>query len=133
MAQFKQKCFRCKINYVATSSRGNRFPVCFDCEKNELTGELTNPILKELLNIPEEFYKESGFLRSIKINAIKYNQLSERQIEAFKSVVDKMKSKAAEPKEKKELTLADIPEPTTEISMRAMRLAKKAKKKKKSE
>jgi hypothetical protein len=93
MVQFKQKCYRCKTNYVVTSSRGDRFPVCYECEKNSMQGEIKDPQIKKLLDIPEHYYKESSFLRSIKINALRYGSLSEKQVEVFKSVVDKLKNK----------------------------------------
>lgn len=56
-----------------------------------MTGEISDPALKKLLDIPEEFYQENSFLRSIKINALRYGSLSEKQLEFFKKSVDKMK------------------------------------------
>ena len=32
--------------------------------------------------LPEEFYKQNSFLRSIKINYLKYGELSEKQIKS---------------------------------------------------
>jgi hypothetical protein len=48
--------------------------------------------MKKLFNIPEEFYKQNSFLRSIKINYLKYGELSEKQIDTFKEVVKKLKN-----------------------------------------
>jgi len=73
-----------------------RFAVCFDCQKNELKGEITDPVMKEMFAIPEEFYQQNSFLRSIKINYLKFNSLSEKQIEAFKKTVLKMKEEKKE-------------------------------------
>ena len=87
--KFKQKCVRCKKNYVVTTSR-NAYPVCYECEKSELGGKITEPEMKELFNIPEEYYIENSFLRSIKISYLKYGKLSEKQIEAFKKAVEKI-------------------------------------------
>jgi hypothetical protein len=92
MAQFKQKCARCKTNYIIVSGRSSYGAICFDCQKKELTGEITDPEMKKMFDIPEELYRDSSFLRSIKINFLRYGKLSERQVEAFKSAVEKMKA-----------------------------------------
>ena len=86
--KYKQKCSRCKDKYVTVTYR-NSYPLCYDCQKNDLKGEITNKTLKKLLAIPEDYYKDNAFLRSIKINAIKFGKLSEKQIEAFKKAVIK--------------------------------------------
>ncbi len=86
-----------------------------------MAGEVTDPALKKLLNIPEEFYHENSFLRSIKINALRYGSLSEKQIEYFKKSVDKMK------KEKEELLTKLSPE--AELNLAQSPPAKKGKKK----
>jgi len=75
---------------VLMTSR-NQFPLCYDCEKKELQGEITDPKMKEMFDIPEEFYKNNGFLRSIKKNYLRFGNLSEKQIEVFKRVVEDMK------------------------------------------
>ena len=46
--------------------------------------------LKSMFEIPEEFYKKSLFLRDIKIKYIRFGELSEKQIAAFKKVVKEM-------------------------------------------
>ena len=43
-----------------------------------------------MFEIPEEFYKKSLFLRDIKIKYIRFGELSEKQIAAFKKVVKEM-------------------------------------------
>ncbi len=68
-----------------------RYPICYDCQKKELEGEIKDPKMKKLFNIPEEFYKQNAFLRSIKINYLKYGELSKKQIEVFKQVIEKLK------------------------------------------
>jgi len=87
---YKQKCIRCKTNYV-TATWKQRYSVCYDCQKKEMQGEIKDPAMKKLLDIPEEFYQKNAFLRSIKINYLRYENLTEKQIEAFKKAVDKMK------------------------------------------
>ena len=80
--KYKQRCSRCKKNYVIVTWKNN-YPLCYDCQKGEMVGEITDPKMKKLLDIPEEFYRENSFLRSIKINALKYGALSEKQIKYF--------------------------------------------------
>lgn len=87
--KYKQKCCRCKKNYVLVTYR-NKFPLCYDCQKSQLVGEIKNLPMKKMFNIPEEFYKENAFLRDIKINYLRFGKLSEKQIEFFKKAVKKM-------------------------------------------
>ena len=94
-AKFKQKCAKCKQNWVIITWK-QRFPICYDCQKQEMEGEITDPAMKKMFDIPEEFYKENMFLRSIKVNYLKFGKLTEKQIEAFKKTVKKMKEKAKE-------------------------------------
>ena len=88
--QYKQKCYKCKKNYVLTTSR-QPYTICYECQKDSLKGDIKDPEFKKLLDIPEEFYKENGFLRSIKANYLKHHDLTEAQKAAFKKVVQKMK------------------------------------------
>jgi len=87
---YKQRCARCKKNMVKISSR-KQFPLCYDCQKHELKGEIKNAKLRKMFDIPEEFYKESPFLRSVKIYYLKFGKISEKQIEFFKKTVREMK------------------------------------------
>ena len=89
MALYKQKCAICKKNFVLMSGSG--FPICYDCQKDELKGEIKDPEMKKLFDIPEELYKKSYFLRSIKINYLKFGKLTEKQIDAFKKAVKELK------------------------------------------
>ena len=97
MVKFKQKCWACKKNYVMTTNM-QRFVMCYDCQKKEMQGEIKDPKMKKFFDIPEEFYKKNSFLRSIKTNYLRYENLTEKQIEAFKKTVERMKKEA----EKKE-------------------------------
>ena len=98
--KFKQKCSRCRKNWVIATYR-TPYVVCYECQKSQLEGEITDQQIKKLLDIPEEYYKENSFLRSIKINALRYGKLSEKQIECFKKSAEKMK-KEKEKLEKEE-------------------------------
>ena len=88
--QYKQKCVRCRKNFVIVT-RSQRYAVCYDCQKNEMGAAIKDPKMKKLFGIPEEFYRENAFLRDIKMNYIRYGNLTEKQIEAFKKTVEKMK------------------------------------------
>jgi len=89
MIQYQQRCARCKKNMVLITGR-NQFPICYDCQKPELEGVIKDAKMKKMFNIPEELYKKSGFLRSIKSNYLKYGKLSDKQIEFFKKAVKEM-------------------------------------------
>ncbi len=89
--RYKQKCSRCRKNYVVVTWK-TRFPVCYDCEKKDLQGTITDPAMKKLFDIPEDFYKNNAFLRDIKINYLRFGRLSDKQVAAFKKAVEKMKS-----------------------------------------
>ncbi len=90
--KYKQLCIQCKKNYVTTTWR-NKYVVCYECQKDELQGEIKDPVMKKLFDIPEKLYVENSFLRSIKKNYLRYGELTERQITAFKEAVKKIKSK----------------------------------------
>jgi hypothetical protein len=95
--KYKQRCERCKTNYVTISSWKQHRPiVCYECEKQEMEGKITDPEMKKLFDIPEDFYKQNGFLRRIKINYLKYHSLTQPQIDAFKKTVLEMKKKKTE-------------------------------------
>ena len=72
------------------SSR-QRYPVCYECQKKELDGEVKDPKMKKLFNIPEEWYKRNSFLGNVKISYLRFGKLTDKQIEAFKKVVKQMK------------------------------------------
>lgn len=91
-AIYKQLCAKCKKNYVVVNWKVH-YPICYDCQKSELQGEIKDPKMKKLFDIPEDLYKESNFLRSIKKNYLSYGNLTEKQVLAFKKTVEKMKKK----------------------------------------
>jgi len=68
----------------------NQFPICYECQKNELKGEIKDPKMKKMFDIPEQLYQQNSFLRSIKANYLRYGKLTDRQIEFFKKTVKKM-------------------------------------------
>ncbi len=132
--KYKQRCSRCKKNYVIVTWKNN-YPLCYDCQKGEMVGEITDPKMKKLLDIPEEFYRENSFLRSIKINALKYGALSEKQIEYFHKSVDKMKKENEFPSEEKRpnntsFTIAALPKEQKEKEQKEQKPEKEIKNKK---
>ena len=83
--RFQMKCSRCKKNYV-TVTRRQSFALCYDCQKSELEGEIKDPEMKKMFDIPQDLYRTNTFLRDIKVKYLKYGELSEKQIEVFKKV-----------------------------------------------
>ena len=90
--KYKQKCIRCKKNYVLVTYR-QKYSMCYDCQKKELQGEIKDPKMKRMFKIPEKYYIENGFLRNIKVTYLRYGNLTDKQIECFKKVVKQMKEK----------------------------------------
>lgn len=93
MVLFKQLCNKCKKNYVSVTWK-QKWVVCYDCQKDELKHKIKDKDMKKLFDISEEFYKNNSFLRDIKLNYLRFGNLSEKQIEAFKKAVEKLKSKS---------------------------------------
>ena len=90
--KYKQKCGMCRKNYVVVTYM-NKKVVCYECNKKEMSGEIKDAKMKKMFDISEEFYKDTPFLRSIKINYLRYHKLSEKQISTFKKVVKELKEK----------------------------------------
>ena len=90
--KYKQQCCRCKKNYEVVSWK-QKYVICYECQKQELNSEIKDPKMKKFFDIPEDFYKKNSFLRNIKINYIKFGNLTEKQIEAFKKTVQQLKEK----------------------------------------
>lgn len=93
--QFKLKCIKCKKNYQLATRR-DKWVICYECHKPMMQGKVKDSKIEKMFDIPEEYYKRSMFLRDIKIKAIQYDELSEKQIEAFKKTVEKMKELIAQ-------------------------------------
>ena len=85
---------------VLIKSRRQR-PVCEPCEEKMYKGEVKDPAFKKLFDIPDAMYKKHQFLRSIKGYYLRYEKLSERQLEAFKEYVKKAKENEKKNKEEK--------------------------------
>ncbi len=88
--RYQQKCYRCRKRYVTMTSR-QRYAVCYDCQKEDLSKKVKSPKMQKFFAIPEEFYRKNSFLRDIKINYLKFGKLTEKQVNAFKKTVKNMK------------------------------------------
>lgn len=88
--KYKHRCMKCKKNYVTITWRQG-YVICYDCQKEQMKGVIKDPKMKRLLNIPEKLYKKNSFLRNIKVNYLRYGNLTDKQIAAFKKVVKKVK------------------------------------------
>jgi hypothetical protein len=97
MISYQQRCGRCKKNFVMVS-RGAQFVTCYPCQKAEMSGEIKDPKMKKMFNIPEELYIKNAFLRDIKIKYLRFGSLSDKQIETFKKVAKELKEKKKEEK-----------------------------------
>ena len=68
-------------------------PVCSSCIPEEKDRPIKDPKIKKLFNIPKEFYDKYAFLKNIKANYMRYGNLTVKQIEVFKKVVEEAKIK----------------------------------------
>lgn len=98
--KFKKKCALCR-DKMAIITSFSQFPVCDCCQMKRIKGNIADKEY-EFLNINDKLYKESYFLRNIKENYLRYGNLSEKQIEAFKKVVKEMQGGKKEEKKEKE-------------------------------
>jgi len=92
--RYRQKCFKCRKNWVNVRG-GQRYAICYDCQKEQLNQKIKDPEMKKLFDIPEEFYKVNSFLRDIKLKYIMFGKLTEKQIAAFKKTVEEMKKSSS--------------------------------------
>ena len=91
MAKYKQRCVICKKNMVLMMS-ARQFPICMTCEMKNFDQPIKDPKYKALLDIDKKWYEENQFLRSVKSHYIRKGMLTDRQIEAFKKVVEEYKT-----------------------------------------
>lgn len=88
--KFKQRCAICKKNWVEMYSH-RQFPICADCHLKRISDPVEDERFKKLLDIPPELYRQSVFLRNIKESYLRFKDLTDKQIEAFKKTVEEMK------------------------------------------
>lgn len=68
-----------------------QFPICVECHMKRINKEIEDPKFKKLLGIPDKIYRQSVFLRNIKESYLRFQNLTEKQIEAFKKTVKDLK------------------------------------------
>ncbi len=91
LPKYKQRCALCKKNMVLMYS-ARQFPICVDCHLKRISDQVTDKKYN-FLNIPDELYRESSFLRNIKESYLRFGSLSEKQVEVFKKVAGDLKNK----------------------------------------
>lgn len=97
--RYKQKCGLCKQNMVIIYS-SRQFPICVVCHMKQIAEPVTDPQYKQLLDIPQELYQQSLFLRNIKQSYLRFGSLTEKQIEVFKKAVQDLKNSKKNQEEK---------------------------------
>lgn len=58
----------------------------------EVDQKVEDPEYEKLFKIPRDLYLKSKFLRDIKTNYLRFGDLTEKQIAAFKETVEKMQN-----------------------------------------
>ena len=91
MIRYKAKCGLCRKNMAIVNSP-RQFPVCKDCQMKDFKKPIKDSFFKKLFDIDPKLYEENDFLRSIKSNYLHYENLTDKQIEAFKRVVEETKN-----------------------------------------
>ena len=67
-------------------------PACTECVDKDLAQEITDKKMKKFFDIPRELYYKYDILRSIRSYYVRFGKITDRQKEAFESVVEKAKS-----------------------------------------
>lgn len=97
MASYKQKCGLCKKNWALMRSGYQRFAVCQECEMKVIAKPVKNPKMKKLFDIPQEWYRENHFLRSVRYQYGRFGDITPKQADAFKATVDEMRKNGGKP------------------------------------
>ncbi len=93
--QFKQKCKICNDYWVLIKYR--EYPICVKCQMKQVISEEITDKKYKFLDIEEQLYNKSRFLRNIRVSYNRYKELSEKQIEAFKKTVKDLKNPKLQP------------------------------------
>jgi hypothetical protein len=91
-----------------------QFPICAPCQLKEIDQPISDTRMRKFFAIPQEFYEQSQFLRSIKSQYIRFGSLTTPQRQTFLKVVKEMKHppKGAKAKAAKAAIAAAAPELT---------------------
>ena len=88
--RFKKKCNICKEKWVLVKSR--EYTICVPCHMKKIFSEEVTDKAYDFLNADREIYEESRFLRNIRQSYLMYKELSDKQIEVFKKVLEDVKN-----------------------------------------
>lgn len=83
---YKQRCMNCKKNMVLIQYPKQR-PICVECQSKSISTPITDPKFQKLFKIDPALYEQSSFLRDIRYQYGRFENLSERQISVFQRVV----------------------------------------------
>ena len=72
---------------MALVTYAKQFPVCKECQMKQLKQKITDPYYKKLFDIDPKLYEENDFLRSIKMNYLRFEGLTDRLVDAFKRTI----------------------------------------------
>ncbi len=89
--KFKQRCAMCKDAMVIMYSH-RQFPICSECHMKQIDKPIKDEKWAKFFDIPKKLYEQSSFLRNIKQAYLRFENLSEKQIEAFKKTVKDLKN-----------------------------------------
>ena len=87
MVKYKQRCGRCKKNYTL-SLRSQAFIMCAECHAPFLAKEIEDPSMKEFFDIGAEYYDKDAYLRTVKMNYLKYGNITDYQRKQFLRVIE---------------------------------------------
>jgi len=88
-AKFKILCRKCKKSYFFASFK-DKYPVCYECNKEKLHTKIEDAEMRKFFEIPETLYENNLFLRDIKLKYLNYGKLTEKQMSSFKKTVEKL-------------------------------------------
>jgi len=89
---FKKKCRICNDKWVLDQPK--QFTICTECHMKQIFSEEVTDKKYAFLNISHDLYQKSRFLRNIRQSYVRFHELSEKQVSAFKETVKSLKSEA---------------------------------------
>tara|TARA_Y100000310_G_scaffold288707_1_gene314613 strand:+ start:291 stop:557 length:267 start_codon:yes stop_codon:yes gene_type:complete len=88
MAKYKELCKYCKKKFVLITNY-KQWPICIDCETKNW--KKIDKKKYKFLNLSNELYEKSYFLRNVRGYYERFGKLSDKQIKSFKETVKKLK------------------------------------------
>ena len=87
MVKFKQRCSKCKKNYTV-SMRSQAFVMCAECHEPLINKPIEDEEMKLFFEKGEGFYEKDAYLRTVKMNYLKYGNITDYQRKQFLRVID---------------------------------------------